>query len=138
MAVHVLIVDADMSAAAVTHAIVKRVAPEATVVCESTSDRGWLSIQQMTPDVLIIDPVVQGPGGTLLIQLCKEEHPAMRIVVLASLPTPALRATVKRLNIDVYLEKPAAMAALADKLRTLILSREAAGLVIPLPNIHHP
>jgi DNA-binding NarL/FixJ family response regulator len=123
MAVHVLIIDADNSAAAVTSAIVKRIDPQANVVCE-TPEQAWLSLQQMLPDVLILDPAAQGPSGTLLIQMCKAEYPSMRVVVLASLPTPALRATVRRLGVDVYLEKPAPLPKLLEKLGAVLWGRE--------------
>jgi DNA-binding NarL/FixJ family response regulator len=134
MAVHVLIVDADTSAAAITGAIVKRIEPQASVVYELTPERAWLNLQQMPPDVLIIDPASQGPSGTLLIQLCKKDHPSMRVVVLASLPTPGLRATVGRLGIDVYLEKPATLPKLVDKLGAALRVRED-GVMLP-PTVH--
>jgi DNA-binding NarL/FixJ family response regulator len=136
MAVHVLIVDADSSAAVVTSAIVKRIDPQASVVCELTPERAWLSLQQMPPDVLIIDPASQGPSGTLLIQICKEDHPSMRVVVLASLPTPGLRATVRRIGIDLYLEKPATLPKLVDKLGAALRGREDGVRELMPPAVH--
>jgi DNA-binding NarL/FixJ family response regulator len=135
MAVHVLIVDADVSAAAITNAIVKRIDPEAIVTCERSPDRGWLQLQQALPNVLIIDPTAYGSGSMLLIQLCQEEHPALQIVVLASAPTPALRAAARRLGIAVYVEKPVTLAILADKLRPLLRGYEPVAQVAAVPHI---
>jgi DNA-binding NarL/FixJ family response regulator len=76
MAVDVLIIDADTSAAIVTSAMVRRIIPDAIVRCETAADRGWLAMQQIAPDMVIIDPATQGYGSTLLIQLCQAELPA--------------------------------------------------------------
>lgn len=113
---HILLVDADASAAHVTAAIVQRIAPEATLEIESSPGSGWLSAQRRTPDVLIIDPSPHGSAGALLIQLCKEEWPDLRVIVLASAPTPPLRARMERLGVDLYLEKPTPLAVLGDRL----------------------
>jgi DNA-binding NarL/FixJ family response regulator len=137
MAVHILIIDADPSASTVTSAMVKRSIPHAIVHCETAADRAWLSIQQNTPDMLIIDPATQGYGSTLLIQLCKEELPATRIVVLASAPTPGLRSAMQSLGIDVYLEKPLALAKLTDKLRAVLPSYEDEPRLLVSPTISH-
>jgi DNA-binding NarL/FixJ family response regulator len=126
MAVDVLIIDADTSAAIVTSAMVRRIIPDAIVRCETAADRGWLAMQQIAPDMVIIDPATQGYGSTLLIQLCQAELPATRIVVLAAAPTPGLRATMRSLGIDIYLEKPLTLAKLSDQLRAVLPGYEDA------------
>ncbi len=114
---HILIVDADARAAAATCALVQRVAPAATLACEHMPYGGWLHAQQMMPDVLIIDPSTQGPAGMLVIHLCKEHNPNLRVIVLAAAPTPTLRRQLQHMGITTYGEKPAASEFLVGQLR---------------------
>lgn len=120
MSLHILLVDADASAAHVTGAIVQRNAPQATVRIEPNIRSGWASVQQSPPDVLIVDPAPYGQSGLQLIQDCKELRPTMRVIVLASAPTPTLRGRVQRLGVDLYLEKPAPLALLSDTLKAAL------------------
>lgn len=125
MAEHILIIDANSSALDVTHALARRLAPAATITCTATVYSGWLAAQRTAPDALIIDPAPFGPSGMLVIQLCKAHYPALRVVVLASAPTPGLHRRLMQLGVDVYLEKPIASARLVDQLR--------AGLAMCVP-----
>ncbi len=69
---------------------------------------------------LIIDPSPLAAAGRLLIEQCRAASPETRIVVLASLPTPSLRARVAQLQIEVYLEKPATPGILFEQLRSVL------------------
>jgi len=124
MSLHILLVDADPSAAHVTGAIVQRNAPQATVRIEPNIRIGWASVQQSPPDVLIVDPAPYG------IQDCKELRPAMRVIVLASAPTPTLRGRVQRLGVDLYLEKPAPLALLSETLKAALHGPDGAACVV--------
>lgn len=117
MAQHILIIDANTTALDVTHALARRLAPAATITCTSTVYSAWLAAQRTAPDALIIDPSPFGPGGMLLIQLCKAQYPALRVVALASVPTPGLHRQLAQVGVDVYLEKPIASVRLVDQLR---------------------
>lgn len=120
MNLHILLVDADASAAHITSAIVQRSAPDATLRIEPHIPSCWTSVQQSPPDVLIVDPAPYGQFGLQLIQDCKELQPAMRVIVLASAPTPGLRQRMQRLGVDLYLEKPAPLALLSDRLKAAL------------------
>jgi DNA-binding NarL/FixJ family response regulator len=128
MVEHILIIDAHATALEVTHALAQRLAPTAIITCTSTVYSGWLAAQRTPPDALVIDPSPFGPSGVLLIQLCKAQYPALRVVVLASVPTPGLHRQLAQLGVDVYLEKPIASARLVEQLR--------AGLELPVPQPH--
>jgi DNA-binding NarL/FixJ family response regulator len=132
MTIHVLLVDADPGAAQVTGAIVQRSAPEATLRIEPTALSGWASAQQTRPDVLIVDPAGHSQAGLRLIQHCKELWPALRVIVLASAPTPGLRERVRRLGVELYLEKPAALALLSDSLKAALRGAEIGPHRAPL------
>jgi DNA-binding NarL/FixJ family response regulator len=121
---HILLVDADPGAAQVTGAIVQRSAPEATLRIEPTALSGWTSAQHTPPDVLIVDPVGHSQAGLRLIQRCKELWPTLRVIVLASAPTPGLRERVRRIGVELYLEKPAALALLSDSLKAALRGAE--------------
>ena len=126
MSAQVLIVDADTSAAQVTAAVVQRILPAATITCETTPERAWQAAQRQTPDALIVDPSPHRRAGVLLIELCRETAPAVKIVVLASAPTPSLRARTTELGVDAYLEKPVASAVLVSQLRAVLESVRSA------------
>lgn len=138
MAVHVLIVDADPSAATVTGAVVKRIAPEAIVEHEQSLDPEQLRRQVIKPDVLIIDPSSHTFRALHLLRQCKEDLPATRVVILASAPTPALRTAARHLDIEAYLEKPATLAKLMEKLRGVLVVQETAAQAVILPALQHP
>lgn len=137
MAVHVLIVDADPSAAIVTSAVVKRIASDAVIEHELILDPERLRQQAIKPDVLIIDPAAHTFRGLHLLRQCKEDLPATRVVVLASAPTPALRTAARHLDIEAYLEKPATLAKLIEKLRGVLAVHEEGVQLAPLPLIQH-
>lgn len=130
MTLHILLVDPDASAAQVTSALVQRLEPRAEIVCEGTPEAAWLRSQQQPFDILIVDPLPQSSLGPLLIQLVREQSPACRIVVLSSAPTPALRRKMNELNVDVYLEKSAALPVLKERLQTIFA--QFGGSVPPL------
>lgn len=132
MAVHVLIVDADPSAATVTGAVVRRIAPDAIVEHEPGLDPEQLRRLGIKPDVLIIDPAAHTFRALHLLRQCKADLPATRVVILASAPTPALRTAARHLDIEAYLEKPATLAKLMEKLRGVLVVEEEVPAA-PLP-----
>jgi len=131
---HVLLIDADSSAAHITSAIVQRLAPDVTVACERTPERGWFSAQHQQPDVLIIDPSPHGPAGTLLIEICKATWPETRVVVLSSAPTPALRTQIQQLAVDAYLEKPAPPTVLIEHLLKILGTNKFSPQIKEIPS----
>jgi DNA-binding NarL/FixJ family response regulator len=130
---HVLIVDADASAAEVTGAIVRHITPAATIEIAATPERGWFSVRRRMPDVLIIDPSPDRTEGFVLVRLCQQLQPPPQIVVLTSAPTPILRSQARQLGVHIYLEKPAALAQLVEQLRA-VLDRPQER---PAPSLQH-
>ena len=120
MTSHVLIVDPDPYAAHVTRAIVARTAPEADFEVAATPEVALRVMERATPDVLIIDPAPQSPSARDLIAGLKLQHPEVRVVVLASAPTPNLRRAMEKLGVDVYLEKPVPFPRFVEELRAMI------------------
>lgn len=127
MLLHILIIDADPSASQITGALVQRIAPQATLTIEATPEQGWWAAQRRPPDVLVIDPSPYGAAGPLLIQLCKEQNPDIRIIVLTSTIAPALRRQIQTLGVHAYLEKPAASAVLVEQMRSGLLGPTSPG-----------
>ena len=119
MAHHVLIVDADASAAQVTAAGVMRALPDASLTIVPSPERGRSSLRCLQPDVLIVDPSPNTLTAMALIRLVKAEYPACCVVVLTSAPRPVLRRDLMRLGVDVYVEKPAPLELLIQQLRAV-------------------
>src|SRR4051812_40683506 len=88
---HILILDANASAALVTRAGVQRVVPQASIASESTPENAWASAQTHKPDLLILDPAPAELASAWLVQNIKTAYPDIHIIVLASAPTSTLR-----------------------------------------------
>jgi DNA-binding response OmpR family regulator len=120
MVPHILIVDADTSAAEVTGAIVARAVPEATVAIVPIGARVTLDGHGHAPDMLIIDPSPHSVDSAQLIRQLKAARADMRVIVIASTPTPALRRMMTELQVDAYLEKPVLLSLFHNQLRALL------------------
>ena len=115
---NILIVDADPAAATATSAFVQRLVPNAAITCEATPERAWWAAQTAAPEVLVIDPAPFTTSGSVLIDLCQQTWPAIRLMVLTS--APISRQRIERQHADVYLEKPASPARLRVALAQLL------------------
>ena len=114
----ILIVDDDGGAAAATRAFVQHLVPSASVVCEARLEHAWSVAQHTPPDLLVIDPAPYLATARLLIRLCNESWPTMRVVVLTSAPISPSRR--QQFHADAYLEKPASPAHLLEALTPLL------------------
>lgn len=121
---HILIIDSDSSAANVTRTLVERVEPLATLAVEASAERARLSIQSHRPSIVIIDPSPYNHADEQLVQELKAQSPMVRVIVLTSSSTHALRRRMQQIGVDLYIEKPAAPTVLINGLRMLI---ESAG-----------
>ncbi|GAB4124522.1 MAG: response regulator [Roseiflexaceae bacterium] len=120
---HILIVDADQSAARVTKTLVERVDPHATLVIETSAERGRISALEHQPDILIIDPSTYNHAADeQLIRQVKAHLPTARVIVLASAPTLTLRRRMLQIGADLYLEKPTATVPLIEGLRSILIT----------------
>jgi DNA-binding NarL/FixJ family response regulator len=122
---HILIIDPDSSAANVTRTLIERVEPLATLAVEATAERGRLSIQQRMPSIVVIDPSPYNRSDEQLVLELKAQSPGVRVIVLTSASTHALRRRMQEIGADLYIEKPAAPTVLISGLRALIESSSA-------------
>lgn len=129
----ILIIDPDYEAARVTQAGIQRLLPASSIAIAVAADSGWAMACTMSPDVVIIDPAPYSLSGLRLIQRLREQAPALRIVVLASAPTPALRQQVRDLNVAAYLEKPLTLPQLTEQLSQVLGSIAAIPIPLPMP-----
>lgn len=121
MSLRILIVDPDKSAAEVTSAVIQRLAPDAALVIARTLDDAAARIQQGRIDVLIIDPSPYRLAGTQMLQQLRNDHPSLRMIVVASAPSSALRAKMQDLSVDGYMEKPVLLEPIAQELNSVLL-----------------
>jgi DNA-binding NarL/FixJ family response regulator len=132
---HILIIDADRTAAETTGALAQSAAPSANVRCETTPERAWHAMQADSPDLVVVDPAPFGVAGRLLIELCNDLHPAARIVVLASAPATSICRSFGTLAIDLCLEKPIPPVRLRDALRSALQRDHATGRRAHTPTV---
>lgn len=121
MPLHILIVDPDKSAAEVTSAVIQRLAPDAALAITRSLDDAAAQITRRPPDVLIIDPSPYRLAGTQMLQQIRRDHPSLRMIVVASAPSSALRAKMHNLGVDGYLEKPVLLEQVAQELNGVLL-----------------
>lgn len=117
---HILIVDADSSAARVTRTLVERVAPHSILAVEANAERGLLSVQQIPPDILIIDPSPNNRSDEQLIKHLKTSVPGVQVIVLTSSSTLMLRRQMHELGVDLYIEKLSAPTPLIEGLCAML------------------
>ncbi len=117
---HILIIDADASAAQTTLALVARVTANATLAVEANLEHGRVSLQQHTVDALIIDPAPHDLAAARLIAWVTMEHPAVRVIVLASTVPWAVRRQIAALRIARYLEKHTGPTLLIEQLHSAL------------------
>lgn len=98
-------------------ALVQRIEPAATIVCERALDVACAVVERRLPDVLIIDPVPLGAAGVSVIRTCVARQPDVRVIVLGARLPPAIRRSIQSIAAYVYLEKPVASAALVEQIR---------------------
>jgi DNA-binding NarL/FixJ family response regulator len=120
---HILIIDADSSAASVTRTLVERVDPHATLAVEATADRGQRSARQKPPDILIIDPSPHNRSDEELVKHLKSSIPDVRIIVLTSSSTLMMRRRMNELGVDLYIEKLTAPTPLIEGLRAMLAAK---------------
>jgi CheY-like chemotaxis protein len=125
MAPHILIVDANTSAAHVTRAVIARTLPDATVAVVPTLEAAKSQLQGQPQDMLILDPSPDTLADARFLQRLKEDLPAAHVMVLCSAPTPALRRQMEALGVDVYLEKPVILSLFAQELRSILTTTPA-------------
>lgn len=134
---HILIIDADASAAYITRACVQRVAPKASCTIEPGTP-GSIYNAHDPLDLVIVDPPSHSPAGIRLVRTLKETHPKAHVIVLTSAPTPMLRRDMQLLGVDAYLEKPAPLAELVVALRTSLQRLDLAQAEpLVIANVNH-
>jgi len=124
MSGQILIIDADVSAAQVTQACLRRVLPQIPVIIVPSIRGVWEQLPQSAPSAIIIDPGTQVVETALCIHYIRQTCPQALVLILASAPTPLLKKTMRDLPVDAYLEKPVAASVLIQALQGL-LQRQA-------------
>lgn len=133
MPFQIFIIDADASAAEITAALARRIAPTALITCVARAELGWRAAQQRTPDAIIIDPAPHDQSAWQCIVQCRTHNPLVKIIVLSSAPSLAIRRHIQRLGVDVYLEKPVARAVLVDQIRAVLTNVAEGHLAVAVP-----
>jgi DNA-binding response OmpR family regulator len=119
MALHVLIIDPDASAAQVTCATIRHLAPQAVCTVANDPVQGWLRLRQQPAEMLIIDPARYPQVGQRLLEQINDTLPQIRVIVLSSAATPAAG---RMPGVSAYLDKALSPRMLRIKLRALLQS----------------
>ena len=86
-----------------------------------------------SPAVFVIDTVVGGDDGYALAGEVRKHNPSAPIIMLASRYAPFDQARGRDAGADDWADKPFDTQQLIDKVRKVILAKEAAGAQAPAP-----
>jgi DNA-binding NarL/FixJ family response regulator len=100
-------VDADATVAEVTAALIHQLAPEISVRMAPSPAAATALLCAECPTALIIDPEPDEQESVALIARLRAQHPPVRILVIASRLTAALRNRLRGLGVEEVVEKPA-------------------------------
>lgn len=97
-----------------------------------TADSAQGAIGQLTepPQVCVIDTVLGGEDGYALAKELRQRHPETSIVMLASRYAPYDQARGRDAGADDWADKPFDTQQLIDKVRKVVLAKEASGAVV--------
>ena len=119
MAFSIVIIDTDAGSGQITQAGIQRAfGLDAMVTLASAPN--WTLFHEQQPDSIIFDPATHSWDGVRVIQRIHEELPKTHVVVLASEPSPVLRATMQTLGDAAYIEKPAPVSVVVEQLRRIL------------------
>ncbi|MDH3944549.1 MAG: response regulator transcription factor [Anaerolineae bacterium] len=76
-------------------------------------------VEEVDPDVILIDPVMQDGMGMEILKRIREMFPLISIVVLTSIVDAALNVELKKLGINDVLEKSVDSDALVEMVRAV-------------------
>ncbi|MRD46261.1 response regulator [Caenimonas koreensis] len=82
---------------------------------ETESDaRSWLSANQSTWDLTIVDLFLKKGSGLGVLEACMQRRPGQRVVVLSNYATPDMRKRCSQLGADAVFDKSNEIDALVD------------------------
>jgi len=88
-----------------------------------------------SPDVFVVDTSLGGDDGYALAKELRKRSPGAPIIMLASRYAPYDQARGRDAGADDFADKPFDTQQLIDKVRKIILAKEAAGPVAAAPHV---
>ncbi len=87
-----------------------------------TGPEAWNVAKQEHPDVVILDLMLPGEHGLLVLRRMKSDLTlrGMKVVITTAMTNPQTRADALRLGADAYFEKPFRLADLVHTLERLL------------------
>jgi signal transduction histidine kinase/DNA-binding response OmpR family regulator len=103
-----------------------RLSEEFDVVAESTAEKGWETVLETVPDLIISDVMLPGMDGLQLTQRVKSDFRTSTIPVILLTAKGQMENRIEgtRAGADAYIAKPFLIAYLLETIRTALNNRE--------------
>jgi CheY-like chemotaxis protein len=110
-AIRVLVVDDDEAfLSAVTAVITDR--QIAVVGTARSGEEALARVEELQPDVIVLDVLMPGIGGVEAARRCRERHPGCRLILISGSIFQQQAPDLAELEVDRYLSKSEVMARL--------------------------
>src|SRR6478609_7731209 len=96
-----------------------------------TVDSSQAALGAETPSIAVIDTVLGSEDGYALAKEMRKRAPSAAIIMLASRYAPYDQARGRDSGADDFADKPFDTQALIDKVRKIVLAKEAGGPAVP-------
>lgn len=110
-------------------------------VCTATVGDGASALQACQahpPDVILVDLIMPGMDGLTLAARLREQHPAVKVLILSSSTDPALVRQVMALGVRGYVSKDFVLDELLLALRTVTAGRIYISPEVSVALMHQP
>ena len=110
-------------------------------VCTATVGDGASALQACQahpPDVILVDLIMPGMDGLTLAARLREQHPAVKVLILSSSTDPALVRQVMALGVRGYVSKDFVLDELVLALRTVTAGRIYISPEVSVALMHQP
>lgn len=88
--------------------------------CQSIEEaESWMALKEYSPELVILDRMLQSDDGINLIRPLKQRYPECKILILSAIGIPEDKAQALDLGADDYLSKPFSLAELSARIRVL-------------------
>lgn len=122
---HLLVVDDEPSIAELLRIWFEPVGWD--VVTAASGPEGVARAAERPPDAVVLDLMLPGYDGLEVLRRIRLLQPQVTVVLSTARDTDEDRAAGLAAGADAYLVKPYSLAALEDRLRTLVAGRIASG-----------
>lgn len=94
----------------------------AEIVGESRDTHSTIrTINESKPELLILDIRMPGEGGIAALQIIKEQHPEIIIIIFTDYPYPQYRTKCMELGADYFFDKSTETEKMIETVKSIVM-----------------